>query len=56
MKLPAYDITVIISDPDDPTCHLKIKLGHVPREKVVSTPIPLALSLEMFEQSIEEAK
>lgn len=56
MKLPEYNITIILSDPDDPETSLKVTLERVPREKVLGTPIPLANTLEMFEQVVEEAQ
>lgn len=54
MELPAYNLEVIISDPNDPETHVKISLERVPREKLMSTPIPIAGTLKVFEEAVED--
>lgn len=52
MKLPAYNIDLILSDPDDPETKVKIHLERVPREKIQTLAVPLAGALQMMEASI----
>lgn len=52
MRLPAYDVAVTISDPDDPDTQLIFNVGRIKREKLLTTPFPLGGALQMFEASV----
>jgi hypothetical protein len=54
MQLAFYDITITLSDPEDPETQIKCKLSKVPREKVISAPMPLKNLLETFESAVDE--
>lgn len=54
MQLPRYDISVVISDPDDPKTLLKVTLSRIRRENIKTINLPsLADMLETFEEKYE---
>ena len=53
MKLASYDIKVTLSDPSEPETQISTTIRNVPRDKVLTTPIPLRGLLEMFEESVD---
>lgn len=55
MKLPKYNITYIISDPDEPSTALKVTLESCKREAIIKTAPPVVVQLlQTFEAMVED--
>lgn len=54
MKLDAYDVKLTLSDPNDPETAITLTIKAIPRDKILTVPLPMAETLKEFEAMIAD--